>query len=210
MLLSFFIIGFVHDDQFMTTLSATFIAVIIGFLIFNWHPASIFMGDSGSLSLGFVVAILSIKALTYITPSAVLFIIALPIIDTFIVMRRRLQRGQSPFVADKNHLHHFLYKTKLDVGFSVMMLLYIQLAFSVAGYQFGNENQVLSLVLFGLFIFIFFNLFDQRFKYRKPKAKKRLEKLAKKMKTHMHEHEHPLEVVSISEDKIQIKTTENN
>ena len=177
MLTMFFAIGLMNHDGFMVALSASFIAAILAFLVFNWNPAKIFMGDSGSLTLGFVIAILAVKSLAYLSPASVLFIVGLPLIDTFIVVRRRLQRGQSPFVADKNHMHHFLYKTKLHVKFSVMMLLYIQLALSIMGYQMKNTDQFLSLTLFAMIVYIFFNLFDQRYRYRpKHRRSKRLKK----------------------------------
>lgn len=178
MLTMFFAIGLMHHDALMVSLSASFIAAVLAFLLFNWNPAKIFMGDSGSLSLGFVIAILAVKSLDYLSPGAVLFIVGLPLIDTFIVVRRRLQRGQSPFVADKNHMHHFLYKTKLHVRFSVMMLLYIQLALSIIGYQMKNTDQILSLTLFAMIVYIFFNLFDQRYRYR-PKTRKNSKRLDK-------------------------------
>ena len=169
MLLAFFSIGIVHDDKLLIVLSSTFIVAISAFLIFNWYPAKIFMGDSGSLSLGLVISMLSIRTLDYMTPSAMLFVVALPLIDTFVVMRRRIQRHQSPFKADKNHIHHFMYKTKVDVKISVMLLLYIQVALTVMGYQMRQENQILSLALFVLLLYIFLNLFDQRFRYRKKR-----------------------------------------
>lgn len=178
MLTMFFAIGLMNHDALMVSLSASFIAAVLAFLLFNWNPAKIFMGDSGSLSLGFVIAILAVKSLDYLSPGAVLFIVGLPLIDTFIVVRRRLQRGQSPFVADKNHMHHFLYKTKLHVRFSVMMLLYIQLALSIIGYQMKNTDQILSLTLFAMIVYIFFNLFDQRYRYR-PKTRKNSKRLDK-------------------------------
>jgi len=174
---AFLSIGLIHGDELIITLSSLFIAALAAFLYFNWHPAKIFMGDSGSLTLGFVISILSIKSLVYITPAAMLFIIAIPILDTFIVMTRRIQRGVSPFKADKNHLHHFLYNMKADVRFTVMLLIYIQLAFSIIGYQLRSADNVLSLILFGTLFFIFLNLFDQRIrKRRKPKKKKKAHK----------------------------------
>ncbi|WP_297440539.1 MraY family glycosyltransferase [Sulfurimonas sp.] len=176
MLTMFFAIGLTHGDYFLVSLSASFIVAVGAFMIFNWHPAKIFMGDSGSLTLGFVISVLAIKSLAYISPAAVLFIIGLPLIDTFIVVRRRLQRGQSPFIADKNHIHHFLYKTKLHVRFSVMMLLYIQLALSIIGFQIKSTDQFLSVVLFVMIVYIFFNLFDQRYRYR-PKTQKRKKRM---------------------------------
>ena len=171
MLTIFFAIGLMNHDSFMVSLSASFIAAVLAFLIFNWNPAKIFMGASGSLTLGFVISILAVKSLAYLSPASVLFIVGLPLIDTFTVVRRRLQRGQSPFVADRNHLHHFLYKTKLHVRFSVMMLLYIQLAISIIGYQMKSTDQFLSLTLFAMIVYIFFNLFDQRYRYRPKKGR---------------------------------------
>lgn len=181
MMVAFFMIGYINHDEFIMLLSGTFIFSIIAFLLFNWFPASIFMGDSGSLTLGFVISILSIKSLEYMAPSAVLFIIALPLIDTFIVMRRRMQRGQSPFKADKNHIHHFLYKTKVNVKISVKLLIYIQIILSIIGYQMRESNEVLSLLLFGLLLYIFLNLFDQRFRYREKKRKKKDFKFIRKV-----------------------------
>ena len=176
MMVAFLMVGINYNDMFLISLSSSFIVALIGFLYFNWHPAKIFMGDSGSLGLGFVIAVLSIKSLDYIAPSAVLFIIGLPLIDTFTVMYRRIQQGRSPFSADKNHIHHFMYRVKLNVRISVILLFYIQLIFSLIGYQLREENQIISLILFGLLVFVFFNLFDQRLKYREPCKKSKKDK----------------------------------
>jgi UDP-GlcNAc:undecaprenyl-phosphate GlcNAc-1-phosphate transferase len=167
MLLTFFGIGVTYNDLFIITLSTSFTVAVIAFLLFNWNPAKIFMGDSGSLTLGFVISILSIQSIQYITPTAVLFIIAIPLLDTFIVMTRRIQRGQSPFKADKNHMHHFLFNMKGDVRFTVLLLVAIQLIFSIIGFQLREENDFLSLILFSLLFFTFLNLFDQRLRRRK-------------------------------------------
>lgn len=167
MLITFLAIGITYDDSLIITLSSSFITVLLAFLIFNWHPAKIFMGDSGSLTLGFVIALLSILSMKYITPSSILFIIAFPLLDTFLVMTRRIQRGQSPFKADKNHIHHFLYAIKHDVRFTVILLISIQGIFSIIGFQLRDANDPLSIILFGLLFFVFLNLFDQRLKRRK-------------------------------------------
>ena len=170
MFIAFLAIGLEHKDELLITLSSFFIVTLLAFLLFNWNPAKIFMGDSGSLALGMVIVILSIKALEYITPASVLFIIALPILDTFIVMTRRIQRGISPFKADKNHMHHFLYNVKGDVKYTVMILVMMQMVFSIIGYQVSLANNLISLVLFSLLFYIYLNLFDQRLKRRKKKA----------------------------------------
>lgn len=166
MLGAFLAIGILHNDMLIITLSSLFIVGVFTFLLFNWHPAKVFMGDSGSLTLGFVISILSIQSLAYLTPAAVLFIIALPILDTFIVMTRRIQRGRSPFKADRNHMHHFLYKVKMDVKFTVILIVYVQIAFSIIGYQLNQTDNFLNLMLFGILFYIFLNLLDQRIRYR--------------------------------------------
>lgn len=164
--ITFLGIGIVYNDAMIITLSLSFIAALLAFLFFNWNPAKIFMGDSGSLTLGFVIGILCILSAQYVTPTSVLFIIALPLLDTFIVMTRRFQRKQPLFKADKNHIHHFLYNIKLHVRFTVILLLTIQASFSIIGFQLREEDDFLSLILFSLLFFTFLNLFDQRQRHR--------------------------------------------
>lgn len=178
MLLTFLAIGITYNDLLIITLSSSFITVLLAFLVFNWHPAKIFMGDSGSLTLGFIIALLSILSMKYCTPSSILFIIAVPLLDTFLVMTRRIQRGQSPFKADKNHIHHFLYNIKDDIRFTVLLLISIQAIFSIIGFQLKNSSDFLSIFLFGLLFFVFLNLFDQRLKRRQNSKKSKKHKRA--------------------------------
>ncbi len=163
---TFLTLGLLHHDLLMITLSSSFMVAVGVFLAFNWHPAKIFMGDSGSLTLGFVISILSIQSLHYVSPSAVLFIVAIPLLDTFVVMTRRIQRGKSIFSADKNHFHHFLYKIKRDVRFSVLLLVSLQLGFSLIGFQCQKKEDTFALISFVTFFFVFLNLFDQRLRRR--------------------------------------------
>ncbi|MFH0709981.1 MAG: MraY family glycosyltransferase [Pseudomonadota bacterium] len=172
---TFFAIGIIHNDTLIITLSSSFIASLLVFLFFNWNPARIFMGDSGSLTLGFVIATLCIVSLKYVSPASILFITAIPLLDTFLVIIRRIQRGMSPFKADKNHIHHFMYNIKGDVRVSVIIIASIQAMFSIIGFQMRTADGFLSLILFSLLFFIFLNMFDQRIRYRKTsKNKKRL------------------------------------
>jgi UDP-GlcNAc:undecaprenyl-phosphate/decaprenyl-phosphate GlcNAc-1-phosphate transferase len=89
----------------------------LGFLTFNFHPARIFMGDSGALLCGFVLAAIAVtgvfKTLTMFLLVPV-FILTVPIVDITFATLRRLLQGKSPFAADGGHLHHRL----LDAGFS--------------------------------------------------------------------------------------------
>lgn len=156
------IIGLIHHDEMLISWSAILISVLVAFLFFNWSPAKVFMGDSGSLTIGFIIALLSIKALAYINPVVVLFLVAVPILDTLVVFRRRMQRGLSPFKADKNHLHHILFDMKQDKSFTVKMLITMQLSFSCLFLQLYKQNDLINLAIFILLFTIFFNLFDPR------------------------------------------------
>ena len=106
------------DDYVMACLAFALAGSLLGFLIFNFSPAKIFMGDSGSLTIGLILCVLSIKLIEY--PSELLkgnilylskpvFAIAAliyPLADTLRIFIIRAVSGQSPFSADKNHLHH--------------------------------------------------------------------------------------------------------
>src|SRR5258708_8125980 len=92
---------------------------LLAFLIFNHHPAKIFMGDSGSLMIGLVNAILVIKFITVADSQSVIFpiqsaaavgfsILMIPLLDTLRVFSIRIFNGRSPFTPDKNHIHHLL------------------------------------------------------------------------------------------------------
>ncbi len=85
---------------------------VLGFLKFNSHPAKLFMGDAGSLMLGFSIACLSVilsgGASAGIQPVTLSIVLGIPIVDTVWVMTRRLMRGKSPWHPDNSHLHHRL------------------------------------------------------------------------------------------------------
>ena len=101
-----------------------------GFLPFNFNPAKIFMGDTGSPFLGFMLATLSIqgvfKSYAVISFAVPLLILGLPLFDALFAMIRRILRGQSPMTADRGHLHHRL----VDMGFSQKQTVFILYAIS--------------------------------------------------------------------------------
>ena len=168
-LITLLAIGIKFDDAFIVLISASFSLALAAFMFFNWSPAKIFMGDSGSLTLGFVIAMLFIKSLEYINPTVVLFITAIPLLDTLSVIRRRLQRKRPIFKADKNHLHHILLKQKRDVRFTAQMLIMMQFFFSVIGYRLIGQDDSWNIILFAALFVIYFNLFDPRRRKRQKK-----------------------------------------
>ena len=166
-------VGIIYDDNFLISWSSILIAVVLGFLILNWYPAKVFMGDSGSLLLGFIISVLAIRAVDYINHAAVLFLAAVPILDTLIVFRRRIQRGISPFIADQNHLHHVLNNIKHDKAYTVKMLIMIQFVFSCMFIQLYNKSNSLNILIFLTLFIIFYGLFDPRMKRRNKNARLR-------------------------------------
>ncbi len=96
-----------------------------GFLPYNFNPAKIFMGDTGSTFLGFMLAALSIqgvfKSYALISFAVPLLILGLPLFDAVFAMIRRIIKGQSPMKADRGHLHHRL----IDMGFSQKQTVFI-------------------------------------------------------------------------------------
>jgi len=119
-----------------TFLAPIMIAVILGFLVFNFPPAKIFMGDSGAYFLGFVLAVLTMKFLNpynWIGLIGLVFILGLPLFDGVYTNIRRVLKGKSIFEGDREHFFDRL----LQKGYSVPKVLYIcytiQIAFVIVG-----------------------------------------------------------------------------
>jgi UDP-GlcNAc:undecaprenyl-phosphate/decaprenyl-phosphate GlcNAc-1-phosphate transferase len=121
------ILGVVHGDATTILVMTALAGGIIGFLFYNLNPAQIFMGDTGSLFLGFVLAAGSLRTSNGSSSAWALLVpvlaLGLPIADTLLAFTRRALRGQSPFHPDREHIHHKL----LDLGLThrqVVLALY--------------------------------------------------------------------------------------
>ena len=112
------VIALVVAEPDVAILTAALAGACLGFLPYNMNPAKIFMGDTGSTFLGFVLATVSIHGLfkfyTVISFAAPFLMLGLPIFDTCFAILRRLAKGQSPMAPDRGHIHHRL----IDMGFS--------------------------------------------------------------------------------------------
>ena len=103
-----------QSNWIFMTISLVMVGSLAGFLVFNYKPASIFMGDSGSLFLGYVLALCTLALGKGVHDNAIvallipLFIAAVPILDTTICIVRRVMAGRSPFYPDHDHIHHRL------------------------------------------------------------------------------------------------------
>jgi len=121
-----FLVSFHRNQPLMILFCAALAGSILGFLFYNFNPASIFMGDTGSMFLGFVLATSSItsgqKASTAVTVLIPIVILGLPILDTLLAMSRRAIRGRPLFRADKEHIHHRLLGLGLSHRQAVLVL----------------------------------------------------------------------------------------
>ena len=107
------------------------------------------MGDSGSLTLGFLISILSIRALEYLPSVSVLYLGAVPILDTLVVMIRRKRHGRSATAPDRCHLHHLLLQRSGSVPHTVVRMMILQMPFTAIGLLLPRGiDQTLPLLLF--------------------------------------------------------------
>ncbi len=148
-----------HDT--LGFISVTLAAAVLGFLFFNWAPSRIFMGDTGSMVIGFMLAVLMIQFVELNTlmaasiikmqsPVAFAFaLLVLPVYDTLRVFAIRWAAGRSPMSADKNHTHHALIK----LGFGHASATLILMAFNISVvtiawfFQFIGNNWLCLVIL---------------------------------------------------------------
>lgn len=147
-------------------ITAVLFGACLGFLPFNSNPAKIFMGDTGSLFLGYTMSVLSVSglfkvhtALSFVIP---LSIFGLPLFDTLAAIIRRVAHGKSPFSADRSHLHHKLMDMGLGQKHSVRLLYAIcgilgiaAVMFSAPGLLRAGIMVLVALAVFALNFIIF-------------------------------------------------------
>lgn len=160
---SLWYLGKQNNDILIIEVTTLLIPAILAFLVINWNPAKAFMGDSGSLMIGFIIAILSIKALSYVNPIVILYLLALPIIDTLVVVIKRKSNGHPIFSPDKNHVHHVLLQTfNGNVRKTVTVMALAQVSYTAIGIMLViNIPQQVSLLFFILNIAIWYGILSR-------------------------------------------------
>lgn len=112
-------------------LSVCLIGSIMGFLRYNFYKASIFMGDTGSLLLGFIISVLAVEFVEFRivedSPAVAIAIMIIPVVDTSRVFLMRIMIGASPFLPDRKHIHHRL----IDLGMSQILTVFVLLLVNV-------------------------------------------------------------------------------
>jgi len=168
-----FAVGIRYGNYSVSLLAVSMMGSLAAFLKYNFYPARIFMGDTGSLFIGLNIAAISAmgtaqyKGITAMTLLIPIIALVIPISDTFLTIFRRIRNNKHIFEADKQHLHHKLY----DLGFSQKTIAWISyfitFLFGLISFGFSFASQGIFMgILFILFIIIlvFFVLHKEMYK----------------------------------------------
>lgn len=148
------LLGLQNDQFLVSALSAAVLGACLGFLRFNFKPAQIFMGDAGSLFLGFTLALLGLQlrfpgnssVVTWMVP---LFVLGVPIFDTTLVVFSRLRRGVSPNTPGKDHISHRLVARGFSQREAVLILYLFGGALGMLGVFVTEATAVEAYLIFG-------------------------------------------------------------
>jgi len=150
LLLSAWLLG----EFFISLLLVAFMGSLLGFLVYNWHPASIFLGDCGSLFIGFTLASLTLLQRYVSHASSTLFpvlmpalVLALPILDTATVVVIRLREGRPIYVGDSRHLSHRLVSLGMSPPLAVATIYLMSLGIGLGAVGLAHADLVHSVLI---------------------------------------------------------------
>ena len=130
----------------------------LGFLIFNFSPAMVFMGDIGSNFLGYIIAVIALlgfKTATITSLIIPLLVLFVPIIDTLLAMGRRTLKGKSIGSGDAEHLHHQLLRTTHSTKITVLFMYAINILFALVSIFYALGDKKVSIVIYGVLLLFF-------------------------------------------------------
>jgi UDP-N-acetylmuramyl pentapeptide phosphotransferase/UDP-N-acetylglucosamine-1-phosphate transferase len=162
----FFLLFFLANEVSAALIVASAGGGLLAFLKYNYHPARIFMGDTGSMILGFLLSAMGIMALVisrtdtsyfvYSEAAIIVFsIFILPVYDTLRVFAGRIINKKSPFSPDKTHIHHLLMKTGFNHPKSAKLLYFTNIVLIATGFFLRSEKLVLVAPLLVLEVILF-------------------------------------------------------
>lgn len=159
----------------ISSLSLLLAGAIGGFLVYNFHPASIFLGDCGALFIGYMISVISLlgfgyKSSSFFTLGAPIVVLMVPIMDTIIAIVRRKVHHKSFSEADRNHLHHkLMFSLELGQTKSVLILYAVTILFSLCSYLYLYDK-IAATILFVTLMILFeifveaTNMIDRKYK----------------------------------------------
>ncbi|OCS87412.1 glycosyltransferase family 4 protein [Caryophanon tenue] len=149
------VMAMIMGNGFVIAMASILAAASLGFLVFNFHPAKIFMGDTGALFLGFmisVIALLGFKNVTIISFIIPIIMLGVPISDTFFAIVRRLRTGKKWSDPDKSHLHHCLLNKGFTHRQTVLIIYGIAAMFGLAAIIFSMAKLWGALILIAVIL----------------------------------------------------------
>jgi UDP-GlcNAc:undecaprenyl-phosphate/decaprenyl-phosphate GlcNAc-1-phosphate transferase len=163
-----FVVSVLQDAPLVAILAAALAGSILGFLRYNFNPASIFLGDSGSLYIGFMLSAAALagsqKSSTIVAVAIPVVSFGLPILDVSIAIVRRFLRGRPLFEADAEHIHHKLLKRGLSHREAVLILYGVSALFGLLSISLYPKGHLLIPVLAVIGSGVFFGV--QQLRYR--------------------------------------------
>ncbi len=142
-LVSIAVMAMIMGNGFVVATAAILAASSLGFLAFNFHPAKIFMGDTGSLFLGFMISVLALlgfKNITVVSLLIPIILLGVPISDTFFAIVRRIRMKQPISAPDKSHLHHCLLRAGFSHRQTVLVIYGLAILFGGAAVLFSQAT----------------------------------------------------------------------
>lgn len=139
------------------TIAFIMIGACLGFLIFNFNPAKIFMGEIGSMFLGFMIAVvclLGFKAVTLTSLVVPMLILAIPILDTLFAILRRIIHHKPIYEADKQHLHHQLLNKKFSQKTTVLIIYAVSILFSSASVFYVLKDRKIGAIIYIILVLL--------------------------------------------------------
>ena len=139
---------------------------LFGFLRYNFYPANIFMGDSGSLTVGLILCVLAIRMIEFdpgdipsnliriSKPIFAMTVLSYPLLDTLRIFLVRMARGTSPFTADKNHIHHRLLRLGLNHAQTVLVIYVFNILLILYAVFFTNLNANIKFLILAAIVLI--------------------------------------------------------
>lgn len=156
------IISFIlkRSDGLDVILSLIMLGSTLGFLVYNFPPAIIYLGDTGSQFLGFIIAVIALlgfKTATFTSLIIPVLILAIPLFDVVFAIIRRTLKKENPTKPDKSHFHHQLLKMKFSTKTSLLIIYFIEILFAAVSilYALGDTTYAVIIYIGLMIVFIF-------------------------------------------------------
>ena len=151
------IVGWLHTFGLDATITFIMLGSTLGFLCHNFNPAKIFMGDSGSMFLGYIIAIIALLGFKNVTMTTLLLpicLLAIPVMDTLFAIIRRLINKKPIDAPDKEHLHHQLLNLHLSHRNTVLVIYAVDSLFAIAMLVYVLYDNTVGVIIYAILFII--------------------------------------------------------